>query len=191
MNMMGNMNGNMMDPLMMNDPTMMAMFGGNMGMDPSMMNMMNNQMMPNMNNMGMDPSMMGMMNNQMMPNMNNMGMNPSMMGMMNNQMMLNMGGMQGMGGNTNNMISNLEDATGWNLIFEDTNNKTTYNVKISEYKTVKEAISIYKLKSMRTGKMKFIFNNKELFPEMKICQSGLNNLSRILVISIQNVIGAK
>ena len=189
--MMGNMNGNMMDPLMMNDPTMMAMFGGNMGMDPSMMNMMNNQMMPNMNNMGMDPSMMGMMNNQMMPNMNNMGMNPSMMGMMNNQMMLNMGGMQGMGGNTNNMISNLEDATGWNLIFEDTNNKTTYNVKISEYKTVKEAISIYKLKSMRTGKMKFIFNNKELFPEMKICQSGLNNLSRILVISIQNVIGAK
>ena len=186
-NMMGNMNANMMDPLMMNDPTMMAMFGGNMGMDPSMMGMMNNQMMNNMNNMGMDPSMMGMMNNQMMNNMNNMGINPSMMGMMNNQMMPNM---QGMGGNMNNMIPNLEDSTGWNLIFEDTNDKTSYNIKISEYKTVKEAISLYKLKSMKTGKMKFIFNNKELFPELKICQSGLNNLSKILVISTKNLKGA-
>ena len=165
-NMMGNMNANMMDPLMMNDPTMMAMFGGNMGMDPSMMGMMNNQMMNNMNNMGINPSMMGMMNNQMMPN------------------------MQGMGGNMNNMIPNLEDSTGWNLIFEDTNDKTSYNIKISEYKTVKEAISLYKLKSMKTGKMKFIFNNKELFPELKICQSGLNNLSKILVISTKNLKGA-
>ena len=46
------------------------------------------------------------------------------------------------------------------------------------------------LKSGRTDKCKFIFNNKELFAEMKICQSGLTNLSRILVISTQNVIGA-
>ena len=46
------------------------------------------------------------------------------------------------------------------------------------------------LKSGRTDKCKFIFNNKELYGEMKICQSGLTNLSRILVISTQNVIGA-
>ena len=46
------------------------------------------------------------------------------------------------------------------------------------------------IKSGRTDKCKFIFNNKELFPEMKICQSGLTNLSKILVISIQNIIGA-
>ena len=64
-------------------------------------------------------------------------------------------------------------------------------IRIDEQKLVSEAITMYKLKSGRTDKCKFIFNNKELFPEMKICQSGLNNLSRILVISIQNVIGAK
>ena len=49
---------------------------------------------------------------------------------------------------------------------------------------------MYMLKSGRTDKCKFIFNNKELFPEMKICQSGLSNMSKILVISIQNLKGA-
>ena len=38
------------------------------------------------------------------------------------------------------------------------------------------------LKSGRTDKCKFIYNNKELFGEMKICQSGLNNLSIIIVV---------
>ena len=38
--------------------------------------------------------------------------------------------------------------------------------------------------------MKFIFRNKELNPDMKICQSGLEDMSRILVIETHNVIGA-
>ena len=38
--------------------------------------------------------------------------------------------------------------------------------------------------------MKFIFNNKELFPDMKIYQAGLSNMSEILVIETHNVIGA-
>ena len=49
---------------------------------------------------------------------------------------------------------------------------------------------MYLLKSNRTDKCKFIFNNKELFEEMVICQSGLTNMSKILVISIQNLKGA-
>ena len=84
----------------------------------------------------------------------------------------------------------IDDQSGWNLIFENQNDKKSLTIRISEQKLVKEAISMYMLKSGRTDKCKFIFNNKELFGEMKICQSGLNNLSRILVISTQNVIGA-
>ena len=85
----------------------------------------------------------------------------------------------------------VEDEKGWNLIFENQNDRQTFNIRISEQKYVKEAISAYYLKSNKTDKCKFIFNNKELFPEMKICQSGLSNMSKILVISIQNLKGAK
>ena len=103
-------------------------------------------------------------------------------------MMNQMNGMNMM--NTDSV--NLEDNKGWNLIFENQNDRTTVNIKISENKTVKEAINLYKLKSNRTKeKLKFVFNNKELFSEMRICQSGLNNMSKILVISLQNLKGAK
>ena len=98
--------------------------------------------------------------------------------------------MMNMPGMNNNTPVNIDDAGGWNLIFENQNDRQSFNIRISEQKLVKEAISYYYLKSNKTEKCKFIFNNKELYPEMKICQSGLNNLSRILVISTQNVIGA-
>ena len=145
--------------------------------------------MGGMNMAGMGGMNMGGMN---MPGMG--GMNMPGMGGMN---MPGMGGMNmpGMGGmqttqTDNNTNMNIEDAQGWNLIFENQNDKTSVTIRISEQKLVKEAISMYMLKSGRSDKCKFIFNNKELFTEMKICQSGLNNLSRILVISTQNVIGA-
>ena len=35
----------------------------------------------------------------------------------------------------------------------------------------------------------YIFNNHHLNPEMKICESGLSNNSKILVFSTQNVRG--
>ena len=95
-----------------------------------------------------------------------------------------------MPGTNTNTVVNIEDANGWNLIFENQNDRQTFNIRISEQKYVKEAISLYYLKSNKTDKCKFIFNNKELFPEMKICQSGLTNMSKILVISIQNLKGA-
>ena len=162
-------------------------FGGAGGMNPAMGGM-------GMTGMGgMNPAMGGM-------GMTGMGgMNPMMGGM--NPMMGGMNPMMQFGGMNPGMVSpqpqtqadsnvSIDDQSGWNLIFENQNDKKSLTIRISEQKLVKEAISMYMLKSGRTDKCKFIFNNKELFGEMKICQSGLNNLSRILVISTQNVIGA-
>ena len=175
-------------------------FGGAGGMNPAMGGM-GMTGMGGMNPMmgGMNPMMGGM--NPMMGGMNPMmgGMNPMMGGM--NPMMSGMNPMMQFGGMNPGMVSpqpqtqadsnvSIDDQSGWNLIFENQNDKKSLTIRISEQKLVKEAISMYMLKSGRTDKCKFIFNNKELFGEMKICQSGLNNLSRILVISTQNVIGA-
>ena len=190
---MGGMNPSMggMNPVMGG----MGMTGMG-GMNP----MMGNPMMGGMNPMMGNPMMGGM--NPMMGN-PMMGMNPMMgnpmMGM--NPMMSGMNPMMQFGGMNPGMVSpqpqtqadsnvSIDDQSGWNLIFENQNDKKSLTIRISEQKLVKEAISMYMLKSGRTDKCKFIFNNKELFGEMKICQSGLNNLSRILVISTQNVIGA-
>ena len=189
MNMMG-MGGMDMNNMMMNQ--------GMGGMDMNMMGMggidMNNMMM-NQGMGGMDMNMMGMggmdMNNMNMMNQINIMNQMNQMNQMN--LMNQMNQLKQM--NQMNMMNensvNIDDNKGWNLIFENQNDKQTYNIRISEQKTVQEAINMYKIKSGREGKMKFIFNNKELFAEMKICQSGLSNLSRILVISLQNLKGAK
>ena len=132
------------------------------------------------------------MNNMM--NINNnmqnmfMGMNNNMMGMANMNMLM-----------TNNEIMNnmnmgmkneyLKDPDEWILMFENQNDRLTINVRISKQKLVKEAISMYYLKSNRTDKCKFIFKGVALSPEMKICESGLTNMSRILVVSTQNLRG--
>ncbi len=157
------------------------MMGNNGMMD--MNNMMGNTGMMNMNNMMGNNGMMNM-NNMPMPMMMNMNVGMPMMNMnMNNMNMNNM--------NMNQTPQvNIEDQAGWNLIFENQNDRQTFNVRISEQKLVKEAISLYYLKSNRNDKCKFIFNNKELFGDMKICQSGLTNMAKILVISIQNLKGA-
>ena len=161
--MMNNMNMNMNNQMMMN-------FLMQMQMNPQMMAMMNNpQMMAMMNN----PQMMAMMSNpQMMAMMNN----PQMMAMMNNPVG---------GGNIS-----VDDSQGWNLIFEKKSGGPTINLTISPQKTVTEAVNAYKLKSMEEGQMKFIYNGKELPYSLKICQSGLNNGSKILVISTKDVEGA-
>ena len=187
---MGMMGPNMMNMNMMNNP----MSGNNMGMmDPNMMNMMNNPM--NGNNMGMmDPNMMNMMN------MNNMNMMPNMLGMngnmMMNQNMMNMGMPMGNMAAMGNMagmgnLPGMDDSQGWNLIFENQNDLSNIIVTISEQKTIKEAISMYRVKANRTDECKFLFNSKQLYPEMRICESGLKDKSKILVVSIQNLKGAR
>ena len=154
---------NMMNPMMMN----------------MMMNNMNNPMM--MNNMN-NPMMMNNMNNPMM--MNNMqNIDPAMM----NQMMMLFQNM------INNININNQNNNGnnWNLIFEKKAGDQSINISISPDSTVLEAINLYKLKTGQiSGDMKFIFNGKQLDYSLKICQSGLNNLSRITVISTGDVQGA-
>ena len=41
-----------------------------------------------------------------------------------------------------NTTQNAEDENGWNLIFENQNNRQTFNIKISEQKYIKEVISL-------------------------------------------------
>ena len=130
-------------------------------------------------------------NNNMM-NINNnmqnmaMGMN-NMMGIQNMNMLMPMNTMMnimnfGMPG------LNLEDHDGWNLLFENQWDKKVVTIRISEKKQVKEAINMYKIKSNNNRECKYRFNNKDLIPEMKICQSGLNNFSKILVISVKDLL---
>ena len=68
--------------------------------------------------------------------------------------------------------------------------KTT--IIISPDKKVSEAINLYKIKSntMDDKTAKFIFNGKQLFYDLTISQSGLQNNSTISVVSIKSVIGA-
>ena len=125
-------------------------------------------------------------NNMMMNNTMNMGMGMNnMMGMQGINMPMSMDAMQGMMNNINfgNPNINIEDELGWNLIFENRNDRQTFVIRISEQKLFKEAISLYRLKSGNTERCKFIFNDRNLNPEMKICQTGLCNMQKIIVIS--------
>ena len=76
---------------------------------------------------------------------------------------------------------------GWILFFEDQSQNSIESIKISEQKLVKEAIALYMQKTGKNGHYQFIFNHQELYPELKICQSGLDDLSKILVIESKNI----
>ena len=144
----------------------------------------------NMNNINSVNNMMNMNNN--LQNMQNMimGMNNNMMGMQNMNMLMPKNGMMN---NVNFPIQNqiFEDSGGWILLFEFLNRKEIISIRISPDKFVKEAISAYLIKSNETDRslFKFIFNNHELFPEIKISQTGLANGSKILVIEVKDVKG--
>ena len=140
-----------------------------------------------MNNNMMINNMMNMNNN--INNMQNMvmGMNNNLMGIQNMNMPMPMNAMM-----MNNMIFpmqnvDLEDPDWWNLIFQK--EYKSVNIRISEQKLFKEAISLYLIKSNQVDKdrkkMKFIFNNKILFPEMKICQTELVKNSTIQVLDTE------
>ena len=161
----------------------MGMPGMNIGGMPGM----NIGGMPGMGNMGMPGMNMGMPGMNMgMPGMGNMGMPGMNMGMPGMNM-----GMPGMGNMADiGKVAGVDDPQGWNLVFENQNDLNSIIVTISEQKTVKEAISKYRIKANRTDPCKFVFNSKQLYPEMRICESGLKDKSKILVISLQNLKGA-
>ena len=112
------------------------------------------------------------MKNNMMPNMNiNMNMQSPNIGFQNQNMMMN----------------NINDR--WNLRFEDKTGEII-NIIISPTKTLEEAINLYKIKSNnKSHSLKFIFNGKKLFPDLKISQSGLSDNSKIIVLDVQPVLG--
>ena len=77
----------------------------------------------------------------------------------------------------------------WNLIFENNEDKKHYTISILPEKTVQDAINNYMVLSRRTDKIKFIFNSKILNPGLRINESGLQNRSKIIVVSTNNIIG--
>ncbi len=186
-------------------PRKNKMMQGMNNMNPEMNNMKPemNIMMPRMNNMmpGMNNMMPGMNNmipvkNNMMPGMNNMmpGMNNMIPGKNNmmpgkNNMMPGMNDFMPMDSipflNHNLLNDNDdEDIHGWNLIFEQQENKRVVTIKIKEQKLFKEAISKYLLIiGVPFNRYMFIYNGKELNPLETIGQMGLGNGSKILVFN--------
>ena len=78
---------------------------------------------------------------------------------------------------------------GWILFFENGRNKGLEICNPEE--SLKEVIGRFKLKNLDLKKSyKFLFNSKSLFPEMKVCHSGLNNKSRIIFIDSERLKGA-
>ena len=208
------MNNQMMNNQMMNNPMMNNQMMNNQMMNNPMMNnpmmknqMMNNQMMnnPMMNNQMMNNQMMNnqMMNNQMMNNqmmkkqmMNNPMMNNQMMNnkMMNNQWnpmnmnMINMGNPWNMMYNPiNQNLNSIEndDPSMINLIFRlgqrVISELCNYNEKVIEVtKRVSKKLDI------NHKQCKFVFNGKQLNPNINLAESGLQNMSNILIIALSN-----
>ena len=197
--MMGNVDPNMMmmNQMMQNgsmNPNVMMNNNQNMMMNNNQNMMMNNPMMQN-GGMNTNMMMMGGANPNMMMNpmmMQNMAMNQNMMNnpMMGNMMDPSMMMMMMMLNNQKQMGNGIDDPIGWNLTFEVQRNGNIYNIVIDNQKKVKEAISKFILKSNIKEKCKYIFNNKQLCEYLPICQSGLQDQSKISVISVQNLKGA-
>ena len=88
-----------------------------------------------------------------------------------------------------NQIFNEEesDPNDWYLLFDNrTSNKLT-PIRINSNKKFSEAINMYGNKTGDKEKAKFLFNNKEINPELKIKNFGigLSSFSRIFVIHLQ------
>jgi hypothetical protein len=124
------------------------------------------------------------LNNNVLINNNNIPMNQNMMNimMMSNNFMNNM--------NQNIIENDIDSKNIWNLFFEDPNGRII-SVVISNEKTVQEAINTYRKKANNNKKnLRFIYNNKDIIPQMKILESGMNNWSHITVIEPRNVLGS-
>ena len=109
---------------------------------------------------------------------------------MKNNMQVNMN-MQMMNNKIND-INIMDDNDSWNLIFERKATMEKINIIISPEKTIQDAINLYKIKSGNNKEgLKFIFNSRQLYPNRKICESGLVEKANILVIDTDNIIGGK
>ena len=75
------------------------------------------------------------------------------------------------------IIPNVLNKNIWHLFFDLSLNKKSIAISIDPDKLCKEAINMFKLNYGSNESLRFIFNNKKLFPGIKICQSGLQNMS--------------
>ena len=123
-----------------------------------------------------------MNNNIMMNNMNN----NIMMNNMNNNIMMNNIPNLNIGMNNINFEfqnQNFKKVEEWNLLFENKTLGGNVNIIIDPQQYIKEAINRYCLRSeIDPNNYKFMFNGRDLIPDMKIIQSGLSDNSRILAI---------
>ena len=130
-------------------------------------------------------------------NNNIMNMNNQMNNIMNNMQNINMGmnnmmNMQGMNMQMpmnpmmmNNIINqnDIVDPDGLTLIFEEPGDTSKFFIKISGQKLFKEAINKFCSKKQREPeRCKFIYNSRNLNPEIKISELGLQDMSKILVV---------
>ena len=108
----------------------------------------------------------------------------------NMQLNMNMQMMNNKINDINSMDDN--DSIKWNLMFERQKTAEIINVIISPEKTIQDAINLYKIKSGDNKEgLKFIYNGRQLYPNLKICESELGKLSKILVIDADKIIGGK
>ena len=121
------------------------------------------------------------MKNNMISNIN---MQIPNIGFQNQNMMMN----NDIFGNMNMMMNNQNHK--WNLFFKNNRNSKITCIYISPEKTIKEAINLYKIESDNNSEnLKFIFNGKLLYPDLKIYKSGLEDSSLIIVVNIKEVYG--
>ena len=134
---------------------------------------------------------------------NNINMNNQMNNIMNNMQNINMGmnnmmNMQGMNMQMpmnpmmmNNIINQnvIVDPDGLTLIFNEAGDASKFFIKISGQKLFKEAINKFCSKKQREPeRCKFIYNSRNLNPEIKISELGLQDMSKIVVVR-DNIIG--
>ena len=111
---------------------------------------------------------------------NNMNNNIMMNNMMNNIPNLNIGMNNINFGFQNQNFKKVEE---WNLLFENKTLGGNVNIIIDPQQYIKEAINRYCLRSeIDPNNYKFMFNGRDLIPDMKIIQSGLSDNSRIWAI---------
>ena len=145
----------------------------------NMNNMMNQMTMSNMMNQ-MNPNMMNQMNQNMMNQMNQ-----NMMNMLLNQM----------NNNQFNIQQNQDNETRLEITFIKNNqNEPKRSIKIFSLDSEKvgDIIEKYRIKADdKNKKEKFIYNAKQLNPDLTVAEAGLINQSKIFVMVTEKVYGGE
>ena len=97
-------------------------------------------------------------------------------------------GMNMMNYNNMNIIQENMENNQIQLIFEISPDEKIV-VNISPKKKFKDAIELFRIKANNNEKLKFLYNGKVIHSNLKIEEAGLVNLSTIIVIHLDQMIG--